>query len=402
MGRPWIATIAATLGVCAAGAGLIGHRESEAKGDGNASKAKDPAPRYFPSSFFTKPLPEDTVIDRESDELVRQLRNLAFGVAPQTQINCRHAVTSPAEEWTPAEQASCQPVITRAGIVAENGSTVYRVGGDQPRVPVAIGKANPDLRRVMAAGVPIPPGAQPSLGSDRRMIIWQPQTDTMWELWKASLEADGWHAANGGRILNVSKSPGHYRDLVNRRHPGRFREQHRWGETASSIATLPGLIRLDQLRAGRIRHALVFATWTNKPGAWVYPAQNTDGRCRGQYCSAIPQGARFRLGADYKVSQLQNPFVRMLARAVQDYGMVLDNTTGGGVAIYAEGWRQYGIGDPYSGPGGFFTADPRQTHPTQFMRDFPWEKLKMLKRGTPCHDVTVECPAPDWWPAKRK
>ena len=37
----------------------------------------------------------------------------------------------------------------------------------------------------------------------------------------------------------------------------------------------------------------------------------------------------------------------------------------------------------------------------QFMREFPWEQLRLLKRGTTCHDVAVECPAPKWWPAKR-
>jgi hypothetical protein len=395
----WRSAFAVAVCIAAASAGIFAHREADARGDG--VKSRPSAPRYFPASFFTHRLPDDAIIDRHSHDLVGQLRNLAFGVDPQTSFNCRHAVMTQPEDWTADEQANCQPVTTPAGIAADNGPTVYTVGGDQARVPVAI-KKNPDLRRAMAAGVPIPPGALPSLGSDRRMIIWQPDTDTMWELWRASLEADGWHADSGGRMRRVSKSPGHYRDILDPKHRSRYAEQHRWGEAASSIATLPGLMRLDQLRSGRIGHALVFSTWTNKPGSWVYPAQNTDGRCRGQYCSQIPQGARFRLGPDYKVAQLENPFVRMIARAVKNYGMVLDNSTGGGLLFYGEGWLQYGIEDPYNGPGGFFTADPRQTHPSQFMREFPWEKLKMLKRGTTCHDVLQECPAPDWWPAKRR
>lgn len=356
---------------------------------------------YFPGSFFTHRLPDDAVIDRGSAELVREVRNMAFGVAPSTVFNCRHAVMNDPSTWTAEESANCAEVVTPAGIIADAGAAVYKVPADQPRVPVAIDNPNPNLRRAMAAGVPIPAGAEPALSGDGQLIIWQAATDTMWELFQARSERDGWHAGYGGRIRDVSENPGHYRDVPDPARPDLYREQHTWGETASSIPSLPGLITLQDVRARKIDHALVFSTWVNAPGTWVYPAQRTDGACREGYCSQIPQGARFRLPPGFKVARLEHPLVRMIARAVKNYGMVLDNKTRGGLGFYAEGWIQHDIGDPWRSPGGLFVADPEQLHPTQFMREFPWERLQMLKRGTTCSDVSVECPAPKWWPVKR-
>ncbi len=190
---------------------------------------------------------------------------------------------------------------------------------------------------------------------------------------------------------NVSENPGHFQDVPDPDNPEEFLERHSWGGPASSIPNLPGLITVDQLRSGEIGHALVFATWANAPGEWVAPAQRTDGACRGSYCSDIPQGAHFRLDPNYDISQLRHPVVRMIAEAVQEYGMVLNNTTGGGLSLYAQGWRGQYAEDPYRGPEGLFNADPLQLQPTLFMREFPWERLELLERGPTCTDPATEC-----------
>lgn len=350
--------------------------------------------RYFPASFFTQRLVDDAALDPQSQELSRQLANLAYGVDPATAYRCDEAVLRPPGTWTPEERATCAQLTTRAGISgADFRPPVYTVSKDQPKVAVAIDANAPELAAALAEGVPIPADAEPAPGSDHQLIIWQPQTDTMWELWRARKDESGaWHAGFGGRIEDVSQSPGHYRDRPEPSGQG-FTERHNWGGPSSSIPNLPGLITAEQLRSGEIGHALVFATWTNQPGQWVYPAQRTDGQCRGAYCSQIPQGARFRLDPDYDVSRLEHPIVRMIATAVRDYGMVLNNTTGGGVLFYVEG-RPAGEPDPYAAPEGLFGADPAQPQPTAFMREFPWEELEMLRRGTSCDELSVECPAP--------
>ncbi len=361
---------------------------------------------YFPSSFFCRPLAPDAPIDPDSAALVAELRNMAYGVAPHTPFDCRRAVMTDETQWTDDERRFCQKLTFRAGINYDAYAPIlYTVPADQSRVPVILDAGDPSLRATFLAGVPIPPEAQPAVGTDGQLIIYQPSSDTMWEFWRARKDIAGlWHAAYGGAVPNVSQSPGHYEDLVTPGTGGTaaFLELHTWGGPSSSIPNLPGMITIDQLRSGVIGHALVFSTWTNGANQWWYPAQRTDGRCRGaagEYCADVPQGARFRLDPDFDVKLIEHPIVRMIAEAVQDYGMVLNNTTGSGLSFYAEGWRGHPAGgDPYYGPEGLFTSDPKQPSTAQFMREFPWESLQMLQRGTACSDPVRECQQPEGWP----
>ncbi|MDX6583385.1 MAG: hypothetical protein QOI10_2569 [Solirubrobacterales bacterium] len=334
---------------------------------------------YFPSSFFCQRLAPDTRIDPGSAAMVAELRNMASGRGP--------------------DSPNGRTVTSRAGINYDAyAPMLYTVAADQWRVPVALDGGDPGLRAALAAGVPMPPEARPATGTDRQLIIYQPSTDTMWELWRARKDITGaWHATWGGVIPNVSENPGHYEDAV----VGGYPERHTWGGPASGIPNLPGLITIEQLRSGVIGHALVFSTWANNSRHWVYPAQRTDGRCRGltrQYCADVPQGARFRIDPNFDLSRIDNPIARMVAKAVQDYGMVLTNTTGSGFSFYAEGWRGHPeSGDPYYGPGGLFADDPDQVATTQFMREFPWEHVQMLRRGTTCTDASLQCQMPAAW-----
>ena len=351
---------------------------------------------YFPSSFFCKKLDAKAKLDGNSASAVAQLKNMSYGIDPQTTFDCGRAVlTDNPLKWTAQELLYCTKLTYRAGINYDDyAPMLYTVGADQPRVPVVLDNNDTSLKWRFGAGVPIPDEAQAAGGTDGQMIIYQPSTDTMWEFWRARKDLEGnWHAAWGGFIPNVSQNPGHYEDIVGPN--GNYVERHTWGGPSSSIPNLPGLITTDQIRSGVIGHALVFATWANKPKEWVYPAQRTDGRCQGpelQYCSSIPQGARFRLDPKYDLSKLNHPIVRMMAKAVQDYGMVLNNTTGSGVSFYAEGWRGHEpVVNPYYGTEGLFKADPSQLLTTEFMRQFPWGRLQMLKRGTTCTNAAVQC-----------
>jgi hypothetical protein len=358
---------------------------------------------YFPSSFFCQRLAPNAPIDPDSAGMVTELRNMAYGVAPDNPVDCKHAVmTDNPLLWTAEERRSCWPLTYRAGINYDAyAPMLYTVPAGQRRVPVLLHAGDSDLKAALLDGVPIPPEARPAGGSDGQLVIYQPSTDTMWEFWRARKDITGsWHASWGGVIPDVSQNPGHYEDVVNA--SGGYVERHSWGGPSSSIPNLPGLLTADQLRSGVIGHALVFSTWANHPGEWVYPAQRTDGRCRGalgEHCAGIPQGARFRLDPDFAVDGLANPIVRMIAQAVQDYGMVLNNTTGSGLSFYAEGWRGHPeSGDPYYGPGGLFESDPAQRATTRFMREFPWEHLQMLQRGTTCSDASRQCEPPAGWP----
>ena len=132
-------------------------------------------------------------------------------------------------------------------------------------------------------------------------------------------------------------------------------------------------MRLDELRAGVIPHALALnVPWARK-GAYSWPATRTDGRSTAP--GSIPEGARFRIDPKLDLSRISMPpMTRMMAVAVQRYGMIVRDQTGQGLSFFGEDSRQYGA-NPYTGTGGFFGG----RYPTELMRSFPWQHLQLLK-----------------------
>ena len=238
---------------------------------------------------------------------------------------------------------------------------VYTVPAGQPTVPVILDSsyAEPDLREAWAQ-VPLPSNAKQATGTDGHLIVHQPSTDTMWEFWRAAKKADGWHAAWGGRMTNVSTNPGFYTNPSN------------WGSTGTSLPMLGGLIRLDELQAGRIDHALALAIPEIKKDVYSWPAQRSDGSL--DTANAIPEGTRFRLDPSLDLNSLQMaPVVRMIAKAAQDYGIVLRDGASS-VTFYGEDPTPTGT-NPYAGPTGWFQGKSAAT----LMQQFPWARLQALQ-----------------------
>ena len=209
------------------------------------------------------------------------------------------------------------------------------------------------------ADVPIPDGARPAEGNDGALVIHSPTTDQLWEFWRASPTDDGWQACWGGRIDDVSTSPGYF--------DGNF------GTTATGLSHAGGMISLDDVRAGRIDHAvalLAVEPATYKTYSW--PAQRSDGYSDDE--DAVPEGLRLRLPADVDVASLDlHPLAEMVALAAQKHGFVIVDKAGAtgvytesGAAVEAETgqdpWDEYLEGTPSY----------------EVMRDFPWDELEAL------------------------
>jgi hypothetical protein len=238
---------------------------------------------------------------------------------------------------------------------------VYTVGSGQPRVPVALDRPpdyDPGFAAAFAAGVPIPAGAQPAAGADSELVIWQPSTDTMWELWQARQAPEGWHASWGGRLEHISTGPGH------------FAAPHaNWGTAASSLPLVGGLILPRELQSGRIDHALSIAIPETRKEEFSLPAQRTDGR--SGCAQSVPEGARFRLDPALDVSALGLPPVTTaLARAAQRYGIFVRDQSGA-VAFFAQ--------NPLSLPSDPYPAIFGGKSPTDLLRDFPWSRLQLVR-----------------------
>jgi hypothetical protein len=251
---------------------------------------------------------------------------------------------------------------------------VYTVPRHTPALPVYIdtpsalfsSTADAGALQQTLQGVPIPPGARAAAGHNHHIVVWQPSTDTMWELWNAYRVPDdpspwhtesilGWHAAWGARIDGVSRSAG-----INGAP---------FGATASGLPLAGGLVRLSEWRRGRIPHALALGIPDIAAQRTVWPATRTDGRSTAR--GAIPMGTHFRLDPRVDIGKLGLTRTgTMLARAAQRYGMVVRDHADHSFVFYGEDPTPTGT-DPYPAIFGGLRPD-------QALRDFPWDHLQVV------------------------
>lgn len=305
---------------------------------------------FAPSSFWNRRLTADAPVDATSATLIQALtaevqRERAAGIGP----------------W----------------IGAGSGSTpVYRVPEDQPRVRVRLDKLTSPgaqaLRRAFAS-VPMPRNAKPAPGADGHLTVWQPSTDRLWEFFKARREGSTWHADWGGAIRNVSKSPGYYTKSA---WPGATRS---WGATATSLPIVGGTMLLDELKRGRVDHALALNLPAPRSGEFAWPAQRSDGTGPP---TALPEGARIRLDPAVNIDDLGLPKLgRTIARAAQRYGMVVRDQTGHGMSLWAE--------VPTSAGSRGLSTYLKGKSPSDVLANFPWDRMQVLKMklctAAPCH-----------------
>jgi hypothetical protein len=292
--------------------------------------------RFFnPKSIWNAPIAPDAAPDRDSAAMVADLRA---------------QVQSGFDRHFP-------PTIN----TVTYSSPVYTVTAGQARVPVALVGSRRQwggkLARQLGAGVPIPPGARAAWGGDHHMVVWQPATDTMWELWGAE-PADGrWEVDWGGVMRHVSRSPGYFSDSSGIQP----------GATATSLPLAGGLITQADVARGRIDHALAMAIPRSRSGVWSLPAQRTDGNVKSP--TAIPAGARFRLDPRLDVDALGlPPFTAMMAKAAQRYGIYVRDTSPT-VTFYAQDPVTMGA-NPW--PGAIKPSS------AEVLRRFPWERLEVM------------------------
>jgi hypothetical protein len=261
------------------------------------------------------------------------------------------------------------------------GVPIYTVGADQPLVNVTLlqGPAQADLQAAFD-GVPLPANSLPAAGTDANLAIYQPSTDTMWEFWRLSRGSTGWQAAWGGRLVHVSSNPGYYQNLF--APSGNVLERPWWGAPATSFPVVAGVMTISELESGQINHSLALAITHTAAGVWAWPAQRTDGDLTTP--NVVPEGAHFRLDPNLDLAALHLPhFVYMMAVAAQKYGIIINNRSSG-FTFRAEDPTQfiqtYGY-NPYMGPeqqpgtvGALYDE-----WPSQFLRQFPWSHLKLLK-----------------------
>jgi hypothetical protein len=349
--RRTIALVAATLVVVVVMAALFVKTGSEPTSTSTRTQASNPprptttaAPTavalgtggvtpFSPKSFWNTPLAADAAVAPNSQQLVSSFD----------------------QQW--------RDNYGTVGINSDDFSMpIYRVPAGQATVAVSIATdCNSDaglLAQINA--VPIPANAQPANGTDHSLVIWQPSTDTEWELWMAQRADDGsWSACWGGRIENVSEAQGVF--------PSPY------GVAASGMSYLAGAIKASELQAGRIDHALAVNVVHAAKGTQVAPANRTDGDSTAP--DAIPEGTRFRLDPSIDVTKLGLPAGGVaIARALQEYGMYVTDKSGA-VVLTGESSAPYvaaGQPNPYDEAFGGLQG-------YEVLGKIPWDRLQVVQ-----------------------
>ena len=195
---------------------------------------------------------------------------------------------------------------------------IYYSDANTPRYNV---KLTADWARWFATtmnGVPIPDWAAPDPQDDGSMTIVDLTTNCEYDFWQAKNQNGQWQAS-WGNSLKIDGQGIFPKGLSAR---------------GSGFALLAGMIWPDELRNGRIDHALLFSYNYTKSGGPVSPATESDGESLS--ADAIPEGARIQLDPTLNLDTLNlTPYEKTIAKALQEYGMILGDNSGGGISLYA-------------------------------------------------------------------
>lgn len=178
--------------------------------------------------------------------------------------------------------------------------------------------------------VPIPYGTQVPPGSDGHLCVADPVTGKVFSFWQAFYDPDEdeWYASWGG----IADLNGDGRDYAG-------------SATATNISRYAGVVRMSEIVAGEIPHAIFVASNMCRPGeGWVspsnpggpppfvYPAQKSDGRNLAEVPVefAVVEGTRLQLNPEIDLAAIPNitPGELAMGRAWQRYGAYVGDQGG--------------------------------------------------------------------------
>jgi hypothetical protein len=267
-------------------------------GSGTSTGAWRP---FNDASPWNTPVPASPALDPNSDALVADLA----------------ASTPNPSFWINIQQYSI-PVFWAAASTASQKVTVTILAGQ------GFGNGSSG-----SALVPIPAGAAPAAGTDRHLCIVDKQASTEWGMWDASNSA-GWTCS----VAATSDLSG------TGVRPPKTGNPTWWtspGARACGFPLIAGLITVEEMRKGKIEHALVIAYphmrshWYKPPASTAQPTTDLALPTRG-----VPCGGRIQLDPAIDVSALAlSASGKIIARALQEYGAYVGDFSGA-ISLYAD------------------------------------------------------------------
>ncbi|MFT3923789.1 MAG: hypothetical protein QM778_14750 [Myxococcales bacterium] len=301
-------------------AGDDGTHEGDGDGDGTGSDAGttpgDDAgsgphamgtSRYFPSgSFFVQDV-YDTPKAQNSDATIKALRaHGGWGNKDVFQIDFSLDVLS-------ADQSTPKKMFTPRTEANGYDDEFYTPDCDLNSVPVpASGNVEGEDGYVCMSD------------GDCHLLVFQPDTHALYELWRADIQGTNfisgcqarWDTSkpvtNAGRGLQCSSAD------------------------AAGFPISPLLFTADEVKAGKIEHAIRFILPNDRVREGFVPPATHGTRTTGGAGSPY-YGVHLRLRRDYPLEQLPSEGARTVARALQRFGMY--HADGGQIALTAQSDR---------------------------------------------------------------
>lgn len=179
------------------------------------------------------------------------------------------------------------------------------VDSSTPKVPVTAEYADESD----AGPYPIPANVPIEKGSDRHALIIQKDECKLYELYDAVKNNGAWEVGSAA-IFDLRSNA--------------LRPDYWTSADAAGLPIFPGLVRYDEVKSGKITHALRF-TVSETQRAFIHPA--THFASDGTDSSLPPMGLRLRLKADFDTSRFTGDS-RVILEALKTYGMIVaDNGT---------------------------------------------------------------------------
>jgi hypothetical protein len=157
--------------------------------------------------------------------------------------------------------------------------------------------------------MPVPANAPVEGGSsstgDRHLLVLNNANCFLYELYNASANSDGTWNADSTAVWDL---------LGNEQRP------YTWTSAdAAGLPIFPGLVRYDEVAAGKIQHAFRF-TLPKTSAAFTPPASHWAATSSDP--SAPPMGMRLRLKSSYNISGFSTQ-MQVILTAMQHYGLIL-------------------------------------------------------------------------------
>jgi hypothetical protein len=297
---------------------------------------------FSSTSPWNTPIPSNPAIDPDSATFIADLSTLTGQGQQALSVNIQgYSIPVYYVDST----------VPFVNVMADLGGTGFRTGAASDGTVPGSGMA------------PIPAGATPAAGTDRHLCVVDETAEMSWDLYNANDGTSGWTASLAASM-----------DLTTDGVRPPTNDSPWWagqGARACGFPLIAGLITVDEVKAGRIEHALVLAYPHIRSRYYTPPASSAQGtttdaiQTRGVEC-----GGQLQLDPTLDVSTLGlSATGLMIAKALQTYGAFVGDYSGA-ISLYAD---ESATAQAYWSTGVLGNGE---------VNKIPLTRLRVLKLGT--------------------